>query len=285
MALGSNQMTVTTAAVFRPNIWSQEALKARESNLVLVPLVKHYDREIASRGQTVEIPNVSNLTANLKVANTQVTLNAPTETKTTVTINQHYECSVLIEDIVDAQAAYDLAAEYTEKTGYALAEKMDKFVAVTLNGAGTFTIGQYGAVLNDQVILAANRYLDDAKAPQTDRNLVVSPQGKQEMLNIDKYIRYDAIGIGGAQNSIQNGQIGEIYGVKVFMSQNLVVTAGTPTQNNHLFFQREAMALAVQKNIKFASQRKEEYLGTLYVAQALWGGTVLRADHIVTIKS
>lgn len=285
MPLGTAQVTVTTADVFRPNIWSKEALRARESNLVLVPLVKHYDRDIASSGQTVEIPNVSNLTANLKVANTQVTLNAPTETKTTITINQHYECSVLIEDIVEAQAAYDLAQEYTAKTGYALAEKMDNFVAVTLNGGGTYTIGQYGAVLNDQVILAANRYLDDAKAPQSERSFVVSPQGKQEMLNIDKYIRYDAIGVGGDANSIRNGQIGEIYGVHVYMSQNLVVTAATPTQNNHLFFHKEAFALAVQKNIKFATQRKEEYLGTLYVAQALWGGKVLRASHIVTIKS
>lgn len=285
MALGSNQVTVTTASVFRPNVWSRETIKARESNLVLVPLVHSYSRDIRSNGQTVEIPLVSNLTANLKVANTQVTLNAPTETKKTITINQHYECSLLIEDIVDAQSAYDLAEAYTEKTGYALAEKMDNYVAVTMNGAGTYTIGQYGAVLNDQVILAANRYLDDAKAPQSDRAFVVTPQGKQEMLNIDKYIRYDAIGIGGEKNSIRNGQIGEIYGVRVYMSQNLVVTAATPTQNNHLFFHKDAMGLAVQKDVKYESQRKTEYLGTLYVAQALWGGVITRADHIVTIKS
>src|SRR6266481_3195892 len=102
MGLGTNQMTVTTGAVFNPDVWSKEALVAREKNLVLVPLVKHYDRDISSAGVTLEIPNVSNLTANLKVANTQVSLNAPTETKTTVTINQHYECSLLIEDIQDA---------------------------------------------------------------------------------------------------------------------------------------------------------------------------------------
>lgn len=285
MALGTAQITVTTASVFRPNVWSKEIIAARESNLVLVPLIHRYDRDIQSAGQTVEIPQLSNLTANLKVANTQVTLNAPTEVKKTITINQHYECSVLIEDIVDTQAAYDIAAEYTEKTGYALSEKMDNFIAVTLNGAGTYTIGQYGAVLNDQVILAANRYLDDAKAPQGDRAFVVSPQGKQEMLNIDKYIRYDAIGIGGSTNSIMSGQIGEIYGVKVFMSQNLVVTAATPTQNNHLFFHKDCFGLAVQKDVKLESQRKTEYLGTLYVSQALWGGVVTRVDHIVTIKS
>lgn len=285
MALGTNQVTVTTANVFRPNVWSKETIKARESNLVLVPLVHSYTRDITSAGQTVEIPNISNLTANLKVANTQVTLNAPTEVKKTITINQHYECSVLIEDIVDWQSAYDLAAAYTEKTGYAIAEKMDFYVATTMNAAGTFTIGQYGAVLNDQVILAANRYLDDAKAPGSERSFVVTPQGKQEMLNIDKYIRYDAIGIGGDTNSIRNGQIGEIYGVRVYMSQNLVVTAATPTQNNHLFFHKDAFGLAVQKDVKFESQRKTEYLGTLYVSQALWGGVVTRADHIVTIKS
>jgi len=150
--------------------------------LVLVPLVHRYDRDIQSAGQTVEIPQLSNLTANLKVANTQVTLNAPTETKKTITINQYYECSVLIEDIVDWQAAYDLAALYTEKAGYAIAEKMDNYLAVTMTAAGTYTIGQYGAVLNDQVILAANRYLDDAKAPGGNRSFAVPPKVSRKCL-------------------------------------------------------------------------------------------------------
>lgn len=282
---GSTNTTGTSAAVFRPNIWAKETLKARESNLVLVPLVKHYDRDIRSSGQTVEIPNLSNVTANLKAANTVVTLNYTTETKATVTINQHYESSILIEDFAEIQSAYDIAREYVQKTGYAIAEKMDYFVAYTLTNGATYTVGAYGTVIADSTILVANRYLDDAKAPGTKRNLAVTPQGKQEMLNIDKYIRYDAIGVGGSQNSIMNGQIGEIYGIKVFMSQNLVVTAATPTQNNHLMFQEEAMALAVQRDVKYVEQYKAEYLGTLYVASALWGGVILRANHAVVIHS
>lgn len=285
MGLGTDQMTVTTGDVFRPNVWAQEALRARESNLVLVPLVKHYDRDVQAKGQTVEIPNVSNLTANEKAANTQVTLNAPTETKTTITINQHWEVSVLVEDILDKQAAYDLAREYTEKCGYGIAEKMDNWLANAMADQFSQTVGAYGTDISDANVLEANRLLDDAKAPQSDRYFVVTPQGKQEMLNIDKYIRYDAIGVGGSKNSIMNGQIGEIYGVKVFMSQNLKVTAGTPTQNNHLFFHRDAFAVAVQQKPKFESQRKTEYLGTLYVCSALWGGIELRTDHGVVFKS
>lgn len=275
-------MTATTGAVFRPNIWAAEALEARTSNLVLVNLVKHYDRDIKSAGQTVQIPNVSNLTANAKTANTQVTLNGPTETSTTVTINQHYESSVLIEDFLDAQAAFDLAAEYTKKTGYAIAEKMDNTVAVAMTSGFTATVGAYGTVLSDANILLANKKLDDAKAPATDRNLVVTPQGKMELLAIDKYVRYDALGTGEA---IKTGKIGVIYGIDVYMSQNLVVTAATPTQNNHLLFHKEAYAIAVQKDLHFETQRKTEYLGDLYVCSALWGGAVLRNDHGVIVKS
>lgn len=285
MPLGTNQMTGTTHAVYRPNVWAKELLRARESKLVLVPLIKHYDRDIASFGQTVEIPNLSNLTANAKSANTQVTLQAPTETKLTLTINQHYEASFLVEDFVDAQSAYDMASEYTEKAGYAIAEKMDSTVATTMTSGFTQTVGAFGTPLSDANLLTANQYLDDAKAPADQRYLVVTPQGKRELLSIDKYIRYDAIGVGGSENSIRSGKIGEIYGIQVFMSQNLVFTAGTPNQNNHLLFHKEAAAIAVQKEIKTEHQRKTEYLGDLYVASALWGVRVLRTDHGVLVKS
>jgi N4-gp56 family major capsid protein len=281
MAYPTDPMTGTTLANFRPSIWSKETLKARESVLVLVPKIKHYDRDIKSAGQTVEIPNLSNLTANLKVAGAAVTLNAPTEGKTTITINQHYESSFLLEDFAEIQSAYDAAKEYTEKTGYALAEKMDTTVVNEITDYATYSAGAFGTALNDTTILVANRYLDEAKAPSTDRTLAVTPQGKQEMLAIDKFVRADAIGTGSA---IVNGKIGTIYGNDVVMSHNLRVTAATPTQNNNLLFHKEACAIAVQKDISFESQRKAEYLGTLYVAQSLWGVKILRADHAVVVK-
>jgi N4-gp56 family major capsid protein len=281
MAYPTDPMTGTTLANFRPNIWSKETLKARESVLVLVPKIKHYDRDIKSSGQTVEIPNLSNLTANLKVAGAAVTLNAPTEGKTTITIDQHYESSFLLEDFADIQSAYDAAKEYTEKTGYALAEKMDTTVVNEITDQATYSAGAFGTALVDSTILIANRYLDEAKAPSTDRTLAVTPQGKQEMLAIDKFVRADAIGTGSA---IVNGKIGTIYGNDVVMSHNLRVTAATPTQNNNLLFHKEACAIAVQKEISFESQRKAEYLGTLYVAQSLWGVEMLREDHAVVVK-
>lgn len=263
------------------NIWAKETLAALESVLVMLPRIKHYDRDIKSAGQTVEIPNLSNLSANLKVAGAAVTLNYPTETKTTITINQHYESSFLLEDFAEIQSAYDAASEYTEKTGYALAEKIDTSIVNEITDNATYSAGAFGTALNDTTILVANRYLDTAKVPTEGRTLAVTPQGKQEMLAIDKFVRYDALGTGAA---IVNGKIGTIYGNEVVMSHNLRVTTATPMQNNNLLFHKEACAVAMQKDISFEEQRKAEYLANLYVAQALWGVKILRAAAAVVVK-
>lgn len=281
---GNVNIGVTAGNVFRPNVWSSEVLMFVKANLVLLPLIRHYDSEVQAYGQTVEIPNVSTITANLKAQNTLVTLNYNTETKTTITINQHYESSFLLEDIEKIQSKYDLRTDYTQAAAYAISAKIDSTIATLMTNSFT-AYGAFGTALNDSLILFVNRYLDDAKAPQTDRSFVVTPQGKQEMLAIDKYIRYDAIGVGGDQNSIRNGQIGEIYGVRVYMSQNLVQVTSSPNQNNHLFFHKDSAAIALQENPRSQASYKQEYLGWLVTVDALWGLNSLRPSFGFVVKS
>lgn len=284
MGLGSNHVTGTTIANWRPEIWAAETLKARESALVLAGLVKRYDRDVATKGQTVEIPNLSNLTAHVKNSNSQVTLNSPTEGKETIVLDQYWEASVLIEDFAEVQSAYDAAAEYREKTGYAIAEKMDNYIADDMTTNFTQEVGTYGSAISYANVLDAKQLLDEAKAPMTERYFVVTPKGHRDLLEIDEFVRYDAMGAASQPSGYRTGRVGMVLGNDVFMSQNLVVTAGTPTENNCLFFHREAYALAVQMTPKTEMQRKTEYLGDLIVTSAIWGGTVLRADHGVLVK-
>lgn len=281
---GNVDVGVTAANVFRPNVWSNEVLMFVKANLVLLPLVRHYDAEVQAYGQTVEIPNVSTITANLKAQNTLVTLNYNTETKTTITINQHYESSFLVEDIVKIQSKYDLRSDYTEAAAYAIASKVDSSIATLMTNAFT-AYGAFGTALNDNLILTVNRYLSDAKAPRTDRSLVVTPQGEQEMLAIDKYVRYDALGVGGDQNSIMTGKIGNIYAIQVFMSQNLVQVTSSPNQNNHLLFHKDAVAIAMQENPRSQATYKQEYLGWLVTVDVLYGLSTLRPSFGFTLKS
>jgi N4-gp56 family major capsid protein len=283
MGLGTDQVTTTSIANWLPDIWASELISERESNLVLANLVKRYDRDVKSKGQTVQIPNLSNISANPKVNNTQVTLNAPVEGVEVITIDQYFDSSVLVEDNADAQSAYDTHSEYRKKAGYAIAEEMDKFIATEMTSDFS-SVGTYGTDLTYAIFLDAKLALDNAKVPLTERYLVVTPQGHREMLEVDEFIRYDAMGASGQPSAIKTGKVGAILGSEVYMSQNLVVTAGTPVQNNNLYFHRESFGLAVQKGIKVEMQRKTEYLGDLIVASALWGGTVIRADHGVVVR-
>ena len=158
-------MTTTTAAVFIPEVWSMETLRAQEAALVVAPLVKRYDSLVKGRGDTVHIPEVSNLVANDKVDNTDVTLQSPTESEKTIDIDEWKEASFLIEDIVKVQANYDLMAEYTSKAGYAIAQSIDTFL---LNLYTTFTnpaVGTYGSDIDDDAIIDAIQSLDEANAP------------------------------------------------------------------------------------------------------------------------
>lgn len=108
--------TTTTSAVFLPTIWANETVRATENALVAAGLVKRYDYLVKSRGQTIDIPNISNaFTARAKTANTDVTDDTVTETQTQITIDKWYYNSFIIEDIVSVQSQYDLRSEYSEK--------------------------------------------------------------------------------------------------------------------------------------------------------------------------
>lgn len=284
---GNVNIGATAGNVFRPNIWSKEVLMFVKSNLVLLPLIKHYDADVKNGGQTLEIPNVSAITANLKSQNTVVTLNYNTETKTTITLNKHYESSFIVEDLVKVQAVYDLRSDYTQAAAYAISEKIDSDLATNMTSAwktASQAYGAYGTALNDNLILTVNRYLSENKAPRSDRSIVVHPKGEAEMLAIDKYVRYDALGVGGDQNSIVNGKIGRIYGADVFMSQNLVYLDTATDEYNSLFFHKEAWAIALQMEPRTQAQYKQEYLGWLVTVDVLYGHGALRSNFGYVIK-
>lgn len=280
---GNVNIGATAGSVFRPNVWSKEVLMFAKENLVLLPLIKHYDQDVKAGGQTLEIPNVSAITANLKAQNTVVTLNYNTETKTTITLDQHYESSFLVEDLVATQSNYNTRSDYTQAAAYAIAEKVDSIIATAMTSAFT-GYGAYGTALNDNLILTVNRYLSENKAPRSDRSIVVHPKGEAELLAIDKYVRYDALGVGGNANSIKNGKIGEIYGAEVFMSQNLVYLDTATDEYSSLFFHKEAFAIAMQQEPRTQAQYKQEHLGWLVTVDVLFGLKQLRSGFGFVLK-
>src|SRR3990167_1837757 len=241
MALGANQVTVTTAANFIPELWSPLVIKAVESKLVMWKLLWDWSDPAKGKGDTIHVPGVANLSTNSKAANTAVVLNANTEGVTNLSINTHEECSFLIEDIVKVQSAYNQLEFYKEKAGYAIAAKMDTD-ANTLVASFSQTQGAAGADLGDEQIRNAIEFLDLADAPDDDRHFLMHPSQKNALFAIEKYFKAHYRG-DGMSDILVKGQFGEIYGMPTYVSTNVGTSAGSRL---NAIFQRQAIAKAQQ---------------------------------------
>lgn len=280
MGLGTNQMTTTTGAVFIPEVWSKQIQRATESNLVAARLVKRFDSEVANVGAIIHIPLVSNLTSTSKSANTAVTFQSPTETKIDLTVNAHYESSIIIEDKLEAQAAYRLQEEYKEKMAYALAKRVDTDILGLYTNL-TQSVGTAGNPVTDNNFLRAIQYLDDADAPAQDRAFIMRPSAKAGLLSIDKYVNQDFTGMGDIP--VKTGLFGQRYGILFYVSTNVPVDSNNNAINQ--LIQKEVYAAALQKNITLKSQYVIDFLGQAYVAQVLYGVITYRSTFGVQVLS
>jgi N4-gp56 family major capsid protein len=299
----------TSAATFIPEIWSDEVVAAYQSNLVLANLVKKMAMA-GKKGDTLHIPKPTRGSANAKAENTAVTIQNATESEVQVVIDKHFEYSRLIEDITDVQALASLRQFYTGDAGYALAKQVDTslfelgksfgdnggdYVGTgTYNFSGTSGVEAYAAdavvpadVFNDVGFRALIQKMDDADVPMDNRCLVVPPSIRNAIMGIDRYSSSDFVD----GKVVNNGQIGNLYGIDIFVSSNCPVietaaqngaTAGGDVKQAMLFH-KDAMVLAEQQGVRSQTQYKQEFLGSLYTADTLYGTAVLRPDAAFNI--
>ena len=300
MALGTNHVTNTTAATFIPELWSDEIVAAYKSNLVMANLVNKMSFR-GKKGDTLHVPKPTRGNASDKAASTQVTLIAATESEVTISINKHKEYSRLIEDITEAQAQASLRRFYTADAGYAIAKAVDSdLIALgraVQGGSGTnaynkavigsdgstlYTAGSSNAAaLTDAAIRKVMQTLDDQDVPMDGRVLVLPPVARNTLLGLARFTEQAFTGEVGGGNSIRNGQIGDIYGVKVYVSTNADTTSASDRVG--LMFHKDAFVLAEQMGVRSQTQYKQEYLGTLFTADMLYGVAEMRDNAAVAI--
>jgi N4-gp56 family major capsid protein len=294
----------TSAATFIPEIWSDEVIAAYQKNLVLANLVKKLSMT-GKKGDTLHIPKPVRGTATAKAENTAVTIQNATEGEVQVTIDKHFEYSRLIEDITETQALSSLRQFYTGDAGYALAKQVDSDLfelgkQFGNNGGdyigtgsyfidGTNGLTQYdddtvnGAtdVFTDAGFRELIQKMDDADVPMDNRCLVVPPSLRNAIMGIDRYTSSDFVD----GRVVNNGQIGNLYGIDVYVSSNCPVveaaadnSASAVDLKGAMLFHKDAMVLAEQMGVRSQTQYKQDFLATLYTADTLYGTKVLRED-------
>ena len=293
----------TSAATFVPEIWSDEIRAAYEKNLILANLVKKMTMS-GKKGDTIHVPAPIRGAAYAKAENTAVTVQNDTESEVQVVIDKHYEYSRIIEDITEVQALASLRNFYTGDAGYALARQIDNDLfalgkslgngdgsdwtnsAVYYNDASTgltaYAIDTVAAadVFTDAAFRALIQKQDDADVPMDNRAFVIPPSLRNAIMGIDRYVSSDFVG----GQVVQNGKIGNLYGIDVFVTSNCPVietaadnSAGGDVKAAMLIHQ-DTMILAEQVGVRSQTQYKQEFLGTLYTADTLYGVKAYRPD-------
>ena len=305
MADGDSNATYvgnTNAATFIPEIWSDEVIASYQKNLVLANLVKKLSMT-GKKGDTLHIPKPTRGSANAKAAGTAVTIQADTESEVQVTIDKHFEYSRLIEDITEAQALASLRQFYTGDAGYALANQVDndlfdlgkKFGTEAEGGVQTDWIHSNSYASNGTTALAASgntigdftdaafraiiQKMDEADVPMDGRCLVVPPSARNAIMAEERFSSSDFVN----GQTVVNGQIGNLYGVDVYVSNNCPTTVGG---KGAFLFHKDAMVLAEQQGVRSQTQYKQDFLATLYTADTLYGTQVVRpeAGFVLTVS-
>ena len=296
----ADSVDVADIADFVPEVWALETVAAYKKNLVLAQLVSLIPH-VGKKGDTIHIPNATRATASSKSQNTVVSLITYADTtEKLVTINQHFHYARLLEDVAEIQGLPSIRRFFTDDAGYALARQTDTSLiqlAATWGGgtayvgAGSAVIGDgttawvqttsgNGSAISDAGVREIVQDFDDEDVPGRDRFLVIPPVEKKRMLGNTRYTEQAFVGEVGMANSIRNGLVGDLYGFEIYVSSNLesIDSSDCTTYRPALFFQRDSLVLAEQLTPRVQEQYKLEALGTLVVADALYGVQTIRGD-------
>ena len=277
-------MTSTSLASSIPLIWGEKVNNFFKLKLMIADFFTDRSSELSEGGSALYTPNITEMSANVKTNATSVTLNAPTDTKITLTVDQWYECSYAIEDREAAQVkhSYYLQEKYAMNAGYTIAKKLEVALATLFSGFST-TVGASTTNLADSEIRAAISALETVGIDtDTDVAFFLSPSVFwKQVQNLDKF----SLAINSPSNDpTMKTPAAYLYGIPVFISNNIQYVSSTTGRNNALahkdaiHFATSALgsggsmgAMVGANGVRVQSNYEPTYLSTVTTADMLYG--------------
>jgi hypothetical protein len=294
----ASSIDVADVADFVPEIWALETVAAYKANLVMAALVARIPH-VGKRGDVIHIPAPTRAAAVAKLANTVVSLLTYADTtEKSVTIDKHFHYARLIEDVAEIQGLPSIRRFFTDDAGYALAKQTDTallqlaatwgggtaYSAAVIGGDGSTAWSQVtsgnGSALTDAGVRRVIQTFDDEDVPGRDRFLVLPPVEKRRLMGLPRFTEQAFVGETGMGNTIRNGLIGDMYGVAVYVSSNVQTIESNDSTDYRVavMFQRDSLVLTEQLTPRVQEQYKLEALGSLMVADCLYGVATIRGN-------
>ena len=234
---------------FIPELWSAEVQLPFEKALVFgQPTVANtkYEGSIKQMGDTVNVTTISDPTVKGYDKDNDIEIEDVSDGNIKLVIDQGDYFAFRVNDVDRVQAAGDFQSPATQRAGFGLKDKVDKFIASqfaktaanggpksalgaqkVINGVGGNIPGADQLTAYDVLVKLANAL--NKENTQTDgRYVVIDPDFLAALQHDPRFSRVDA---SGSEETLRNGIVGRALGFDVLTSNNVtggLVCAGVP---------------------------------------------------------
>ena len=275
--MADGNVTPTTAANFIPEMWRDAILDYAERKFVLRNQVLDFSSMLAGGGDILNIPKVAEEAAAGKTAGSAVTYTNNTDGTIALAVDQHHYEAKRIDDIVRVQESADLFNAYAKSMGYALAKKVENYLALEIQ-KGTGNDVQLGTddVMTAALVRDGLEKLLDAGYDYGDGNtfMYASPKAYMSLLSLGEFT--EAQKRGDAENPNVTGRLISAYGMELYPSVDWS-EGGTASTETASIFRPEAIYFAQQIAPRVQSSYDLDHLATSVVADVLFGAALSHA--------
>jgi N4-gp56 family major capsid protein len=187
---------------------------------------RDFEGEIRAAGDRVHVHSFNDLTIGTYVKDTTtITYENLTDSRVTLLIDQAKFFAFRVDDINTAQMYPKIIDAAADRASYQLAEVADRYVSGLYTGAAagnTIATSQFTAANVYSKFVNLAKRMDEANIPQEGRYAVVPPWIKELLLLDNTFVT------GAKPDAILNGQIGQIAGLNILVSNNVTTTGSAP---------------------------------------------------------
>jgi len=271
-----------------PAVWSARILAKLEKNLVFAQpgvVNRDYEGDIRADGDRVHIHSFNDLTIGSYTKNsTTITYENLTDSRVTLLIDQARYFSFKIDDIDTAQMRPKIIDSASDRAAYQLAEDADSYIAGLYSGASTsnpdntIETSQFTATNVYQKLVDLSVLMDQVNLPAEQRFVIVPPWVKGLLLQNSTFVT------ASKPDAVLNGQIGQIAGLNILVSNNVKTTGTSPVVSHMMAGHPSALAYAEQI-VNLEGLRLEGSFADAVRGLHLYGGKVLDGARLFDLQA
>jgi len=197
-----------------------------------------------------------------------------------------YATGEYVDNIETLFTNVDIRGAYAESISAAMNRAYDQVIIDALDGAaaegGLAASIATGVDLNRGALIAAHKALNEQNVPMADRYLLIDPNGLEDIL--DNTSNLITAQDGPLSSALVSGQVANVMGFNVIVSNQLSDGTTAAADVMCFAFHKNAIGMAVGKDITTEVNYVPEKLATLISAQFSAGATAIDNTQIYAFE-